>query len=123
IVIAIKENPMKPVIAAAGFAALLLAGCTSGTYVSREDAGQFQKGTTTEDQVVAALGQPDAKADLIDGGHRDSYVRVIDGETPIDYVPLVAWVVAPRYGHTTTVNFDFDAKGVLQDVSRFREKS
>lgn len=115
---------MKPfVVAAAGLTALLLAGCASGTYVSKEDAGRFQKGVTTEDQVVAALGQPDAKAELIDGGHRDSYIRVVDGETPIDYFPLVALVAAPSYGHTTTVNFDFDSKGVLQDVSRFREKS
>lgn len=112
---------MKSFVIAA--AVLALAGCTSGTFVSKEQSAQFQVGTTTEQQVLAALGQPDAKADLINGGHRDSYIRVIEGETPIDHVPLVALVAAPHYGHTTTVNFDFDANGVLQDMSRFRERS
>jgi outer membrane protein assembly factor BamE (lipoprotein component of BamABCDE complex) len=114
---------MKTFALAAAFATLALAGCTSGTFVSKEQSAQFQVGTTTEQQVLAQLGQPDAKAELINGGHRDSYVRVVDGETPIDYVPLVALAAAPRYGHTTTVNFDFDANGVLKDVSRFRERS
>ena len=114
---------MKTFAIAAAAITLALAGCTSGTYVSKEDGAQFQKGTTTEQQVLAQLGQPDAKAELIDGGHRDSYIRVVEGETPIDYVPLVALVAAPHYGRTTTVNFDFDANGVLKDVSRFRERS
>jgi outer membrane protein assembly factor BamE (lipoprotein component of BamABCDE complex) len=114
---------MKTFALAAAIAALALAGCASGTYVSKEQSAQFQVGTTTEQQVLAALGEPDAKAELINGGRRDSYIREADGETPIDYVPLIALVVAPNYGHTTTVNFDFDANGVLKDVSRFRERS
>jgi outer membrane protein assembly factor BamE (lipoprotein component of BamABCDE complex) len=114
---------MKTVALAAAFATIALAGCASGTFVSKEQSAQFQPGTTTEQQVLAQLGQPDAKAELIDGGHRDSYIRVVEGETPIDYVPLVALVAAPHYGRTTTVNFDFDANGVLKDVSRFRERS
>jgi len=114
---------MKTFALSAALAALALAGCTSGTMISKEQSARFQVGTTTEQQVLAQLGAPDAKADLIDGGHRDSYIRETGGETPIDYVPLIALVAAPAYGHTTTVNFDFDANGVLRDVSRFRERS
>jgi hypothetical protein len=119
----LEEIPMKTFALAAALATLALAGCASGTFVSKEQSAQFQVGTTTEQQVLAQLGQPDVKAELINGGHRDSYVRVVEGETPIDYVPLVALAVAPGFGHTATVNFDFDANGVLKDVSRFRERS
>lgn len=114
---------MKMSFAIAGVTALLLAGCTSGTYVSKDSAAQFQVGVTTEQQVVAALGQPDAKAELVNGEHRDSYIHVSGGASPIDYVPLVALAVSPGFQHTTTVDFDFDAQGVLRSVNRMRERS
>jgi len=114
---------MKTFAIAAAAITLALAGCTSGTYVSKEDGAQFQKGTTTEQQVLAQLGEPDAKAELINGGRRDSYIYVAGGANPIDAFPLVALVANSGFEHTTTVNFDFDAQGVLRDVSRFRERS
>ena len=114
---------MKTSVAIAGVAALLLSGCASGTYVSKEDAGQFRAGVTTEQQVIAALGQPDAKADLVNGGHRDSYIHTGGGASPIDYVPLLALAVSPGFAHTTTVDFDFDTQGVLRSVNRTRERS
>jgi outer membrane protein assembly factor BamE (lipoprotein component of BamABCDE complex) len=112
---------MKTSFAVAGVA-LLLAGCTSGTYVAKDSAAQFQVGVTTEQQVIAALGQPDATAELVNG-HRDSYIHVSGGASPIDYVPLVALAVSPGFQHTTTVDFDFDAQGVLRRVNRTRELS
>src|SRR5690242_6145475 len=74
-----QEIPMKTFALAAATATLALAGCASGTYVSKEQSAQFQVGTTTEQQVLAALGEPDAKAELINGGRRDSYIREADG--------------------------------------------
>ena len=115
---------MKPfALAAAAVATLALAGCASGTFVSKESSAQFQKGTTTEQQVLAQLGEPDAKAELINGGRRDSYIYNAGGPNPIDYIPLLALVTESGYEHTTTVNFDFNAQGVLIDISRFRERT
>ena len=115
---------MKPfALAAAAVATLTLAGCASGTFVSKESTTQFQKGTTTEQQVLAQLGEPDAKAELINGGRRDSYIYNASGPNPIDYIPLLALVAESGYEHTTTVNFDFNAQGVLIDISRFRERT
>lgn len=115
---------MKPfALSAAAIAALALAGCASGTYVSKESSAQFQKGTTTEQQVLAQMGEPDAKAELIEGGRRDIYIYNSGGPNPADYIPLLALATQSGYEHTTTVNFDFNAQGVLVDVSRFRERS
>jgi hypothetical protein len=106
------------------FSTLLLAGCTSGTYVSDSERGQFQKGTTTIAQVESTLGAPTSTASLVGGGKRDSYVYVDDGARPLDYVviPPVSLFVNGGWRHTTTVNFDFDAQGVLVDTSSRRVK-
>lgn len=115
---------MKPfALSAAAIAALALAGCASGTYVSKESAAQFQKGATTEQQVLAQLGEPDAKAELINGGRRDIYIYNAGGPNPVDYIPLIALVTESGYEHTITVNFDFNAQGVLIDITRFRERT
>ena|ERR1700761_3777390 len=104
--------------------AALLAGCTSGTYVSDNDRAQFQKGTTTVAQVESTLGAPSYTASLVGGGKRDSYVYVDDSARPLDYlvIPPISLFVNGGWQHTTTVNFDFDAQGVLVDTSSRRMK-
>jgi outer membrane protein assembly factor BamE (lipoprotein component of BamABCDE complex) len=114
---------MKTLAIAAALCAFGLTGCASGTYVSKDDSAQFQKGVTTEQQVLAQLGEPDAKAELINGGRRDSYIYNSGGPNPVDYIPLIALATESGYEHTTTVNFDFNAQGVLVNVNRFRERS
>jgi hypothetical protein len=103
-------------------AAVLLTGCTSGTYVSDEARGQFQTGTTTKAQVEAALGAPDKTATLVGGGTRDIYEYHSGDSRPIDYVPLLALVAGGGWQHTTTVDFDFNTQGVLvaSDSTRIR---
>lgn len=102
---------MKPLLVLAGLSALLLAGCASGTYVSEDTRTGFQNGTTTEQEVIAELGQPQQTGATVAGGKRDTYTW-ISGETPIDFVPIVALVVAPDSEYVT-VSFDYDARGVL----------
>jgi outer membrane protein assembly factor BamE (lipoprotein component of BamABCDE complex) len=115
---------MKPfALTAAAIAALALAGCASGTFVSKQSSAQFQKGTTTEQQVLAQLGEPNAKAELINGGRRDIYIYNAGGPNPVDHIPFLAMLIESGYEHTTTVNFDFNAQGVLIDISRFRERT
>lgn len=114
---------MKTLAIAAALSAFALAGCASGTFVSKDDSAQFQKGVTTEQQVLAALGEPNAKAELINGGRRDSYIYNSGGPNPVDYIPLLALATESGYEHTTTVNFDFNAQGVFIGISRYRERT
>jgi outer membrane protein assembly factor BamE (lipoprotein component of BamABCDE complex) len=104
---------MKTLSLACALAATLLAGCASGTQVSDEQRTQFQTGTTTKAQVEAALGAPDKTATLVGGGTRDIYEYHSGDSRPIDYVPLLALAVGGHWAHTTTVDFDFDTRGVL----------
>jgi outer membrane protein assembly factor BamE (lipoprotein component of BamABCDE complex) len=97
----------------AAFAATLLAGCASGTYVSDDARTQFQAGTTTRAQVEAALGAPDKTATLVGGGMRDIYEYHSGDSRPVDYVPLLALAVGGHWAHTQTVDFDFNTQGVL----------
>ena len=105
---------MKRLRLTAALAAMLLAGCTSGTYVSQDQQSGFQKGVTTQAQVEAELGTPTSTGSLVSGGHRDVYVYHDDSSRPLGYVPLLG-LVATGWPHTTTVNFDFNTQGVLID--------
>jgi outer membrane protein assembly factor BamE (lipoprotein component of BamABCDE complex) len=113
---------MKTLPLTAALAALLLAGCTSGTQVSDNDRAQFQTGVTTKAQVEAALGAPDQTATLVGGGTRDVYAYHSGDSRPIDYVPLLALVAGGGWQHTTTVNFDFNTQGVLVASDSTRQR-
>ncbi|PLV63674.1 MULTISPECIES: hypothetical protein [unclassified Erwinia] len=59
----------KKIIIALVFSASMLSGCSaldykSGTQVSAQQMAQFQKGKTTQDQVVQAIGNPPKKAEV-----------------------------------------------------------
>lgn len=113
---------MKPLALTAALCAFALTGCASGTYVSKDSSAQFQPGVATEQQVIAALGEPDAKAELVNG-RRDSYIYDSGGPNPVDHIPLLALATESGYEHTITVNFDFNPQGVLVNVNRFRERT
>jgi hypothetical protein len=104
---------MKTMSLCAAFAALLLAGCASGTEVNQDQRSQFQTGVSTKAQVEAALGAPDKTASLVGGGTRDVYAYHSGDWRPVDYVPLLAVATGVHWAHTTTVDFDFDTQGVL----------
>lgn len=112
---------MKPILVLAGLSALLLAGCASGTYVSEDTRTGFQNGTTTEQQVVAELGQPQQSGVTVAGGKSDTYTW-LSGETPIDSVPIVALVAGPDSEYVT-VTFEFNAQGVLMNSRATRWSS
>ena len=90
--------------AATLLAALALAGCvSSGTQVTEEQAGQFQKGITTEQEVIAKLGTPNA------------YVRA--RPNAVDFVPIVGLLAGGATAQANTVTFTFDSSGVLKSYS------
>lgn len=94
--------------------ALLLAGCVSaGTQVSERQAGQFQKGVTTEQQVVAKLGQPTTTTLNADGTRVDTYTFTRATPNAVDFVPIVGLFAGGAHGRTTNVSFNFNKGGVL----------
>ena len=103
-------------------AAVLLAGCASGTSVSEDQRSQFQTGVTTKAQVEATLGAPDKTATLVGGGTRDIYEYHSGNVRPVDYVPLLALAAGTHWAHTTTVDFDFNPQGILVATDSKRER-
>ena len=95
-----------------------LAGCVSaGTQVSEQQAQQFQKGVTTEPQVVAKLGQPTSTSLNGDGTRVDIYAFTRATPNAVDFVPVVGLLAGGAHGKTTTVAFTFDQKGVLKSYA------
>ena len=71
-------------------AAVAFAGCaSSGTKVTADDLKQFQKGVTTEQEVVAKLGNPNATS-ISDGGVRiDIYSYAHVAANAANFIPIV----------------------------------
>lgn len=94
--------------------AVILAGCvSSGTKVTETDISGFQKGVTTESQVIAKLGPPTATS-VTDAGVRiDVYSYVHASPKAVDFVPVVGVFAGGANATATTVSFTFDKNGVL----------
>ena len=101
-----------------GAVAVSLAGCiSSGTEVTATQASQFKVGATTEQQVIAALGQPEQTATNTDGTKVDTYLHTSAHATAATYVPIVGLFAGGAKGTTRSVTFTFNAKGVLKSES------
>jgi outer membrane protein assembly factor BamE (lipoprotein component of BamABCDE complex) len=104
--------------AATLLAALALAGCvSSGTQVTEEQAGQFQKGITTEQEVIAKLGTPNATTRQSDGSAVIVYTYVRARPNAVDFVPIVGLLAGGATAQANTVTFTFDSSGVLKSYS------
>jgi hypothetical protein len=62
---------------------------SSGREVTYQEAAQFQKGVTTESEVIARLGQPNSIARLGDGTTIIVYAHIEASPDAVDYVPVV----------------------------------
>lgn len=90
--------------------ALAIGGCTgSGTRVSEQQAGQFEKGKTTRAAVILSLGQPSQSTALPDGSSTISYVYV----APAMDARNVAQLATGSSNKTETTTFTFDKAGLL----------
>lgn len=95
-----------------------LSGCVSaGTQVTEQQAQQFQKGVTTEAEVVAKLGRPTATTVKDDGTRVDVYAFTQASPNAIDFVPIVGLLAGGASGKTATVSFSFDKSSVLISYS------
>ena len=85
-------------MAAFGLAvALALTGCatTIGRDYDQNRVGQFVSGKTTQDQVIAVLGQPQERETESDGTTRWHYQYIVSKGSVSDYVPF-----APKSANT-----------------------
>jgi len=92
----------------------VLAGCaSSGTKVNDSALTQFQKGVTTEPDVVKALGAPQMTTTQNDGTHSIAYVYTHSQAKGKSFIPVVGLFAGGATGQTNMVKFDFGPDGKL----------
>lgn len=95
-----------------------LAGCaSSGTMVTETQAGQFQKGVSTRNQVIGALGQPNNTTLAPDGTRTDAYVHVHAAANGASYIPVVGLMAGGASSTMNTATFIYGPDGVLKSVT------
>lgn len=103
---------------------VILSGCmSSGTQVTDQQAAQFQKGVTTESDVIARLGEPDSITKQMDGSAILVYMHVEARPNAVDYVPIVGLFAGGATSTTTAVSFTFDASGRLRGYTSTNSKA
>lgn len=106
--------PLALAMALAWLLLLFLAGCVAtGTKVTEEQLGAFQRGRTTYYDVVASLGRPTASTLHHDGTRQAVYVYSQSQLKAINFVPIAAMFAQGASSETTTVTLEFDARNVL----------
>jgi outer membrane protein assembly factor BamE (lipoprotein component of BamABCDE complex) len=96
--------------------ALALSGCVaSGTQVSEQAAMQFKEGITTEDQIVAKLGQPTAVHNF-SGNRILSYSGMQVRMKGTSFIPVVGMFAGGSDYKMTIANFHIGKNGVLEKI-------
>jgi len=90
---------------------------STGTKVDTAQIQQFQKGATTYDQVVAALGDPTSVSTASDGKKAAVYSYAQSKIRPESFIPYVGLVAGGADVKSTAVVFRFDANERLVDYS------
>ncbi len=97
---------------------LALSACTSaGIKVDQSKMAQFHKGSTTESQVIAALGPPTNFQQNDDGTHAISYVYTSTQARPESFIPYVGVFVGGADTEQTAALFTFDRHDILTHIS------
>ena len=92
----------------------LLAGCVAtGTKVTEEQLGAFQRGLTTCPEIVTVLGKPTQSTLHSDGSKELVYSYTQSQVKPINYVPILAAFARGETAETTTVALLCDPRQVL----------
>jgi len=81
--------------------------------VDQAQVSRFVVGQTTYDQIVAALGQPNAVAVAADGRRAGTYSYVHEHARPETFIPVIGAFVGGADATAQSVTFVFDQSGVL----------
>ena len=93
---------------------VIVAGCASaGVKVDQSKMAQFQKGRTTEAEVIAALGTPTNSEQNDDGTNVIRYVYSSTQARPETFIPIVGAFVGGADTEQTVASFAFDQNNVL----------
>ena len=104
--------------------AALLVGCHStGVEVDEAKLAQFEKGKTTYQEVVQALGPPTQSVLAEDGTRRIFYNHTSTNSNAASYVPIVGSVFGRTEIQSSNVAFKFDRNGVLQGYTASQHNS
>jgi hypothetical protein len=104
----------KTIKALAVLLVFCLTACASaGVKVDQSKMSQFQKGKTTEADVVAALGQPTNSEQNDDGTNVIRYVYSSTQARPETFIPIVGAFVGGADTEQTVASFTFDQKNIL----------
>lgn len=99
-------------------ALLLLGGCMSmGTQVKQEQLSKFTKGSTTYNDVVTQLGQPNTISTKSNGTKVVLYTYMHSQARPESFIPLVGMFVGGADSKVNTAEFVFTQDNKLLEYS------
>jgi outer membrane protein assembly factor BamE (lipoprotein component of BamABCDE complex) len=114
----VKKYAKHVAVAALLFSSSALMGCaTSGTKVTADQAAQFRRGSTTEAELIAKLGEPTATVHSANGTTVDTYVYARGTADAASYIPVVGLFAGGAKGSATTATFVFDSDKILKDYT------
>jgi outer membrane protein assembly factor BamE (lipoprotein component of BamABCDE complex) len=96
----------------------LLVGCSAtGAKVTEDQLLQFQKGSTTLDQVVAKLGRPTTTMLMPNGERMIMYTYAQVQVRPATYIPIVGVFAGGADSKSNSATLIFDTAGILKSYS------
>ena len=97
---------------------MLLAACASGgTKVDPSQMAQFQRGKTTQTDVVTSLGDPTTTENRDDGTTVLSYMYTSTKARPESFIPIAGAFIGGADTKNSTATFTFNKKHVLTNMS------
>ena len=111
---------MRNIIKVVALVAIVgLTACASaGVRVDPSQMAQFQKGRTTYDDVVTALGKPSQET-VDDSGNRTVMYYYANSKTrPESFIPIVGAFVGGADTESTSATFNFNSHNVLTKMSQ-----
>lgn len=97
---------------------VLLSGCVAtGVQVSNEQAAAFQKGVSTQAEVIGKLGNPTSTTVLPNGERQLMYIYTQAQARPSSFIPIVGALVGGADSKSTIAIFRFGSDSKLMDYT------
>lgn len=99
------------------FAGLLVGCAASGVKVTEEQAQSFKVGVSTYSDVLASLGPPTSSTLASNGTRTAVYTYAAVRAQAQNFIPYIGGLVAGYDTQSSSVVFNFDARGVLASTT------
>lgn len=97
------------------FSAVILSGCAAPPLQIKPSVASFQKGITTEADVVAIFGKPMSVMSGMDGGRVIAYATVDNNIRGASFIPIVGLFAGGVDMKISSATFTFGQDGMLTD--------